>query len=102
MVIFLESSLFQDRGVYALIQGNNLIIEASRSLDYTKPVRTHLIEEKTFTDSENDGLEIAFSEIQLSPGYRYSIISYQIINPGLLKVILDFRPGKNKMNHNIN
>jgi len=90
LVIFLESDFLLDLEVSALIQGNNLIIEAPRSSDYEKPFKTHLIDQKTFSDYEKEGQEIGFSELELNHGFRYTILSCQMINSGLLKVILSF------------
>ncbi len=99
LAIFLESNLLFDREVNALLQGNNLIIEAPRSLEYEKPFKTHLIDKESLSDYEKGILAIGFSEVQLSRGFRYTILSCQMITPGLLKVILSFHPvRKNSIN----
>lgn len=92
LVIFLESDLLYDREVNALLQENNLIIEAPRSLEYEKPFKTHLIDKESLSDYEKGVLAIGFSEVHLNRGFRYTIFSCQMINPGLLKVILSFHP----------
>ncbi len=90
LVIFLESTLLFEQEVNALVQGNNLIIEALRSLEFGKPFRTHLVDNQLLPDQEKGVLTIGFSEVQLMQGFRYTVLSCQMINPGLLKVILSF------------
>jgi hypothetical protein len=102
LVIFLESNLICDREVNALLQGNNLIIEAPRSLEYEKPFKTHLIDKESLSDAEKGVLAIGFSEVQLNPGFRYTILSCRMINPGLLKVTLGFRPARKNSSNTIN
>lgn len=89
LVLLLESNLPLELDVNAFIQGNNLIIEAPRPLDYKKPSRTHLIEKKILSDYEKEGQEIRFSEVQLNQRFSYSILSCMVVNPRLLKVILN-------------
>jgi hypothetical protein len=102
LVIFMESNLLYDREVNALLQGNNLIIEAPRSLEYEKPFRTHLVDKESLSDYEKEILEIGFSEVCLNPGFRYAILSCRMINPGLLKVILSIHPGRKNSINSIN
>jgi len=102
LVIFLESNLLQNLEVNAILQGNNLIIEAVRSLEYEKPLRTHLIGNETLSEYEKGGSDIGFTEVQLKPGFSYGILSYKMIHPGLLKVILSFQQHKNKLKDNVN
>lgn len=40
-----------------------------------------------------EGLTLAgFSEFRLKPGYQYALLSSQVINPNLIKVVLGFKP----------
>ena len=103
LVIFLESNLLFDlEAVNALMQGNNLIIEAPRSMEYEKPFRTHLIDRESLLDQEKGVLKIGFSEVQLKQGFKYTLLSCQMINPGLLRVNLSFhqirKNSENKFN----
>ena len=52
LVIFMESTLLVEQEVNALVQGNNLIIEATRSLEFEKPFRTHLIDNQLLSNQE--------------------------------------------------
>jgi hypothetical protein len=98
LVIFLESDLLFEPEINASIRGNNLIIEASRSLNYEKPIKTHLIDREILLEQEIGGLAIGFSEVKLDHGFRYSILSCQMINAGLLKVVLSIHSQKNSIN----
>jgi hypothetical protein len=102
LVIFLESNLLHDREVNALLQGNNLIIEAPRSLEYEKPFKTHLMDKESLSDYDKGILAIGFSEVHLNPGFRYTILSCRMINPGLLKVTLGFHPVRKNSSNTIN
>ena len=102
LVIFLESDYLINQEVNALMQGNNLIIEAPRFLDYEKPFKTHLIDKEILSDYEKEVLKIGFSEVQLNRDFRYTILTCQMINPGLLKVILSFHIQNKNLKHTIN
>ena len=102
MVIYLESNLHIDRDVSAIIHGINLIIEASRSMEYGKPVRTHLLGKELLSDSETGGFEIGFTEVNLDKGFRYTVLSCGIVHPGLLKVTLSIRQIKSNSKENVN
>jgi hypothetical protein len=91
-----------DHEVNAFLQGLNLVIEAPRQLEYEKPFRMHLIGADTLTDYEKGGNEIGFSEVQLNQGFSYSILSYRMVTPGLLKIILNFKQHKSKSEKNVN
>lgn len=102
LVIFLESDLLFEHELNAFMQGNNLIIEALRSLEYEKPYKTHLIDKESLSDAEKGGLEIGFTEVHLMPGFSYGILSYKMIQPGLVKVILSFKQHRKKLNEIVN
>jgi len=95
LVLLLESDLPLDQEVNAFIKGDYLIIEASRTLGYEKPFRTHLIEKEGFSNNEQESLKIGFSELKLSHGSNYYISSCQRVNPRLIKVILNAQPLSN-------
>jgi hypothetical protein len=101
LVIYLESDLLSDHEVNAFMQGINLVIEAPRLLEYEKPLRTHLVADETLSDYEKGGDEIRFSEVQLNHGFSYSILSCQMITPGLLKIALMFKQHKNNLYKNV-
>lgn len=95
LVLLLESNLPLDQEVNAFIKGDHLIVEATRTVGYEKPFRSHLIEKGRGADGETESLKIGFSELKLSPGSKYHLFSCQFINPRLIKVILSVQPIKN-------
>lgn len=95
LVLLLESDLPLDQEVNAFIKGDHLIIEATRTVGYEKPFRTHLIEREGISDSEQESLKIGFSELKLKPGSNYHIFSCQLISPKLIKVVLSVQSLKN-------
>ena len=88
LVLMISTGEFLDREVNAFLKDNSLVLEAPCQLDYTRPYRTHLIGNRVLSNYENEVSLIAFSEIRLKPGYHYSILSQQLINPYLMKVVL--------------
>ncbi len=102
LVIFLESTLFFEQEVNALVKGSNLIIEALRSMEYEKPLKTHLIDKHYLLEMGKGILTIGFSEVQLKQGYRYTVLSCHMINPGLFKVILSFHKDRKNLENTIN
>lgn len=93
-ILLLESDLPLDQDVKAFIEEDTLIIEASHSLEFDKPFRSHLFESDRLSENEQGGIEIVFSELQLNHGFEYDIVSYQVINSRLIKIILSFQPVK--------
>jgi hypothetical protein len=93
-ILLLESDLPLDQDVKAFIEEDTLIIEASHSLEFDKPFRSHLFESDRLSENERGGIEIVFSELQLNHGFEYDIVSYQVINSRLIKIILSFQPVK--------
>jgi len=92
LVLLLESDLPLDQGPNAFIKGDHLIIEATRTLGYEKPFRSHLIDIEGPSFGEQESLKIGFSELKLSRSTKYHIYSCQLINPRLIKVILSVEP----------
>ena len=93
-ILLLESDLPLDQDVNAFIEEDTLIIEASHSVEYEKPFRSHLLESDRLSENERGGLEIMFSELKLNHDFKYNIVSYQVINSRLIKIILSFQPVK--------
>jgi hypothetical protein len=51
------------------------------------------IKEKEMRNDFGEGLkDTGCSEFRLKPGYRYTLISSQLINPNLIRVVLGFKP----------
>ena len=100
LIILVQTSQMIGREINALLNGSRLILEAPMVTSYDKPLRTHLLGRENMNEFEESLMEIGFSEIKLKNGYKYSLISCQVIDPNLIKVILGFRPwGSKKINY---
>jgi hypothetical protein len=71
-------------------------------MEYEKPFKMHLIDKESLSDYEGGVLTIGFSELHLNQSFRYTLLSCQMINPGLLKVILSFYPVRKNTRNSIN
>ena len=92
LILMVKSNPLLEKEIEAFVKGSKLILEASCPLDYNKPVHTHLLDGERPDQYDNNVTIIGFSEIKLKPGYHYSLISCQLMKPGLIKVILKYTP----------
>jgi hypothetical protein len=99
LVLMVKSSQMLDSDINAFVKGNYLVLEASSPLNYNKPLRTHLMVDEGPDNYEEDVSVISFSEIRLKPGYHYSVISCQLMNLGLIKIILNYTPSLFQTDH---
>jgi len=100
LILIMETSQLVSRDINAILKGNRLILEAPLISSYSKPFRTHLID-KLNSDEIDDGLMlIGFTEVTLKSGYKYQLISCQVIDSRLIKVTLGFRPWGRNYNNN--
>ena len=88
LAVLIECDLRFKTQVNAFIQEGKLIIESFHSMEYIKPFKTHLIRKETLADFEKGEAEVEFSEVHLNHGFKYSMLSCQMIKDGLIKVIL--------------
>jgi len=95
MILLAESDLLMNENeLYAFVRDHTLVIEATLHVDVEKPVRTHLIERKNLEEFDHEIAEIRFAEIKLDKKYRYNVISWNMIKPGLLKIVMSCKPVK--------
>jgi hypothetical protein len=90
LVLIMESDQIFNKELNLMIKGSSLMIEAPIIATYNKPLKMRLYDWEIQDDFETGALDIGFSEVQLKPGYHYSLISYQVLDPYLLKVILAY------------
>jgi len=88
-----------NRDIRAHLKGNRLFLEAPLLSNFNRPYRTHLLGKET-TEEFEEGLElIGLSQIKLKSGYQYHLMSCQVLDSKLIKVILGFKSrGKNGSN----
>ncbi len=92
VVLLVESDQMFSDEVKPLLNGNILILNAPIRSEAERPLRMHLLDR-----TSREEIESGFSEVNLKPGYNYSIADCTLITPNLLKVILQYR-----INHNHN
>jgi len=99
LILLVESEvMIYGNEVYAFLRENMLIIEAPLLIEVEKPVRTHLIEKENLEEFEKEIAEIRFTEIKLDKKYKYNMISYSMIKPGLLKIVMHYKQVKSLRN----
>ena len=106
LVLLVDTDEIIDNEVNAFIKGNSLILEAPYQVFDSKPIRTHLLDRDTNGDLDEEISVIGFSQIQLRKGFHYELISCQLVNPGLVKILLKYKrsilnfnqPGQTNMN----
>ncbi len=90
LVLIMDTDQMISREIKTLLKGNRLILEAPLLSNYNKPFRTHLLGQETRDEFEEGLTVIGFSEVKLKYGYHYHLISCQVIEPNMIKVILGF------------
>jgi hypothetical protein len=99
LILIMESEHAFKQDIEALIEDNRLILEVPLIEQVGKPIRTHKVGHDTLDEFENGLPDIRFAEMKLKSGYQYSLISCQVINDSLLKVILRYRPAGRYLNN---
>jgi hypothetical protein len=88
LIILAESDTMISREVYVFLKENILVVEAPLFVDLEMPYRAHLIEKGNLDEFNKESSKIEFTEIKLFKKYEYNIISFNMIKPGLLKIVL--------------
>ena len=102
MVILLECDIHLSSNIDAYIQRNYLVIEVHRSFDYIKPFRSNLINRESFNEYGEGGDDLGFSEVHLNHGFKYHLLSCQMIKANLIKVILSYQRITNQLENSYN
>lgn len=89
LVVLVESEVLAGNEIYVFITGNTLSIEAPRAIQVDLPFRTHLMGREDLNSFESGAADIVFSEIKLPKKSAYRIFSYDLIKPGMLKIVLN-------------
>lgn len=88
--------IMNSKEVYAFLRGNTLIIEAPILIGLFRPLRAHLVDREIRNECEKGVADIGFSEVRLNKHYDYSLISFKVIKPGLLKIVLHYQKKPNR------
>jgi hypothetical protein len=98
LIILAESDRMMSRDVYVFLKEDILVIEAPLMIDLEKPYRTHLIEKENLDEFDKGASRIEFTEIRLYKKYFYNIMSFNMIKPGMLKIVLSCRTAESDKN----
>ena len=86
--------------VYAFLKGNKLILEAPLPFYYENlPLNANHVGGGILEKYAYEDPNIGFSEIILKPGFHYSLLSYDVLNPGLIKIVLRYKKENKYRNH---
>ena len=99
LILVLESDRFLGNDFNALLKESNLFLEASLEPDYGKPIHTHLVGRDLLGDFGPADPMIGFTEIKLNPVFKYSVVSSQVMHPGLIKIVLRYKSTTERNNH---
>jgi len=99
LVLIMEASQTVSKDIKALLKGNRLFLEASLVSPLNKPLRAHQLERETLDEIEGGLMIIGFSEIKLKNSYSYHVNSCEVMEPKMIKVILDFSSRRSQL-HN--
>ena len=94
LILMIESQHILNNEIHVFLKDHILVIKTPLKLEIEKPVRSHLVEKESLNEFEKDVKEIIFSEIRLNHKYSYGMITYSMVRPGLLKVILNCKKGE--------
>jgi hypothetical protein len=91
LIVLMESQSGFTGDINLRINDSKLVIESMRDLELSlRPLRTHLLQRDALEELDWNGLEIDCSEVALMKSYSFELVSFQVISPDLLKVILTF------------
>lgn len=91
MTLLIETDQSLKDEIDARMNDNLLILEAPLDSYYDRPIRTHLVGQEILNSFENGLSVVGSSEVELKPGYQYSILSCRLVNSRQIQVIFEFR-----------
>ena len=91
LILMLKTNREIGSGINVTIHEDKLILETLLESSCNRPLRTHLLGKENREEFEEGLFETRFSEIQLNPGYEFEVVSSRVLEPSLVKVILEFR-----------
>ena len=92
LIVVVECNrIMNSKEVYAFLRGNVLILEAPILIGLNRPLRAHLVDREIRNECEKGVTDIGFSEVRLDKHYDYSLISFKVIKPGSLKIVLHYQ-----------
>ena len=98
MVVLLDCNSNLPEDLDIRVKDHRLVIEAFIDIFQDPPLRVHNIDKNILYDYNAVGLEIGFSEVALPRSYDFEIISYRVMRPRMLMVILKYDKKLKKQN----
>lgn len=74
------------------LKDNYIHLEAPLFSSMVKPLTKKKAGKEMVSEFEEGSTGIGYAELRLKPGYQYTLISSQLINPRLVKVVIGFKP----------
>jgi hypothetical protein len=104
LILLIKGNEMVYNEIYAFVKGSKLFLESSVPLyNNCTPVRIHLLGRETVDEVLEGDRYIGFSEINLRHNFHFKVLSYQVIKPGLFKIVLSYsKLNKNTHLNNIN
>jgi len=104
MILLITGNVNVYNGIYAFVKGSKLFLESSvPSYNNCVPIRTHLVDREIVNEVLEGNQYIGFAEISLKHDFQFKVLSYQVIKPGLFKIVLSYSNlNKHKQLNNIN
>jgi hypothetical protein len=88
----IKTSQMVTREIDVNLKDDMITLESPMVSSYEKPSRSEELGKKMGSDVEEGLTVTGFSEFRLKPGYQYTLLSSQVINPNLIKVVLGYKP----------
>lgn len=90
LIMLVETSEMLSRDINITVNGSRLIIEAMKDLGYNKPLYMYRMDQDGISEFETGGMQVAFGEIELKGHHQYTVTSFDLVNPNLMKIILSY------------
>jgi len=91
IVYIIKTNQMVTRELDVNLKDNMITLESPLVSSYEKPSRSEELGKKMGSDVEEGLTVTGFSEFRLKPGYQYTLLSSQVINPNLIRVVLGFK-----------
>jgi hypothetical protein len=92
IVYIIKTSQMVAKKIDVNLKDDMVTLEAPLVSSFDKVSRTEKVGKKMGSDEEEGLTVTGFSEFRLKPGYQYTLLSSQVINPNLIRVVLGFKP----------
>ncbi len=92
IVYIIKTSQMVAKKIDVNLKDDMVTLEAPLVSSFDKVSGTEKVGKKMGSDVEEGLTVTGFSEFGLKPGYQYTLLSSQVINPNLIRVVLGYKP----------